>query len=165
MNHCISHSRYVSGPSKKKLRVKIEQFWENKALHGFVNAKLVTVIFKDFSIFGVAPSSEGVRQDVKVGADPLGLPLEVEPDLGGGKMARHLQADLVAGATVLEKVEAGRGIRLSSDHMDGPGGAPEVAGDDMGEKLEVCDIKVLEMGRGRASDIFIVGKVEYANAG
>ena len=96
------------------------------ALHGLDNAQLSAVIFEDFLVFGVAPSAEGIRKNVKMGGNPFGLPFEVKADLGGGEMTGHFEPDLVARAAVLEEIEAGRGICFSGDPVVGPGGAPEV---------------------------------------
>ena len=80
-------------------------------------------------------------------------------------MAGHFQPDLVVGAAVLEEIETGRGVCFNGESVVGPGGAPEVASDDMGEEFQVGNIEVLEVGRGRASDKFVVGEIEDANAG
>ena len=123
------------------------------------------MFFEDFVVFGVAPSAEGIQQCIEVGRDPPGLPLEVEPDMGGGEDARHLQVDLVVSTAVLDEVEVSRGVRLSSDPVIDPGGAPQIAGDNVSKELELRDVEMLEVGRGRAGDIFVIGEVEDTNAG
>ena len=134
------------------------------ALHGLVDAQLGAVVPENPVIFGVTPSAEGVGEHVEVGGDPLGLPLEVAADLGGGEMPGHFEPDLVAGAAVLEEVEAGRGVGFSGDPVVGPGGAPEVAGHDMSEELEIGDVEVLEIWGGWAGDKFSGREIENADA-
>ena len=133
------------------------------ALHGIRNAQLGTVVLKNTVVFWVAPSAKRIGQNIKVGGNPFCLPLKVVLDLQGSEMARHLKADLVAGSTIFEEIETGRGVGFSGDLMPVPGGAPEVPGHDMGEEFEISDGEVLEVGRRGAGDKFIVGEIEDAN--
>ena len=103
---------------------------------------------KNAVVFRVAPAAESVREYVEVGRDPLCLPLEVVPDLGRGEMAGHLKADLMTGLSILEEIEAGGRVGLSSDLVPGPAGAPDIAGQNVGEELEVRDVEVAEVGGG-----------------
>ena len=135
------------------------------ALDRVGNAKLGAVVGEDLAVFGFTPATERVREYVEVGGDPFRLPLEPKLDLRCCEVARHLQPDLVAGAAVLEQVKTSRRISFPGDLLTIPGWAPEIPCDDMGEELEVCDVEVLEVGRGTAGDVFICREVENAESG
>ena len=134
------------------------------ALDRVDDPQLGAVAFEDLAVLGVPPPAEGVGEHVEVGGDPLGLPFEPELDLGRREVPGHFEPDLVASAAILKQVKTGGGICLTSNLMVFPGGAPEVSGDDVGEKLEVCDVKKLEVGRGAAGNKFIDREVEDTNA-
>ena len=90
------------------------------ALHGIGDAQLSTVVMKNAVIFRVAPSAKRIGQYVEVGGNPFCLPLEVVLNLQGSEVARHLEADLVAGSTILEEIKTGRGVGFSGDLMTVP---------------------------------------------
>ena len=52
-------------------------------LHGIFDAEGCTMLVEDSVELGISPSAEGVGEDIEVGGNPLGLPLEVTADLGG----------------------------------------------------------------------------------
>ena len=134
------------------------------ALDRVGDAKLGAVVGEDLAVLGVTPPTERVGEYVEVGGDPFRLPLEPELDLRRCEVARHLQTDLVASTAVLEQVKTCRRIGFPGDLLTIPGWAPEVSGNDVGEKLEVCDVELLEVGRGTAGNKFIDLKVEDSNA-
>ena len=78
-------------------------------------------------------------------------------------MAGHLEADLVSSTAVLEEIKTCGGVSLAGDLVAVPRGAPEIAGHDVGEELEVSDGKGLEVRRRGTGDKFIVGKIENAD--
>ena len=117
------------------------------ALDRVEDPQLGAVAFEDLAVLGVPPSAEGVGEHVEVGGDPLRLPFEPVLDLGRREVPGHFEPDLVASAAILKQVKTGGGIRFTSNLMVFPGGAPEVSGDDVGQKLEVCNVEVLEVRR------------------
>ena len=91
------------------------------------------------------------------------VPFEIVFNLQGGKMAGHLEADLVPSSAVLEEIKTCRGIGFSGDLMAVPCGAPKIAGHDVSEEFEVGDGEGLEVWRRGTGDKFIVGEVENAD--
>ena len=121
------------------------------------------MFFEDPVIFWVAPPAKSIRQNIKVGGNPLRVPFKIIFDLQGGKMAGHLETDLVTSSAVLEEIKTCRGVSFPGDLMAVPRGAPEVTGHDVSEELEVGDGEGLEVRRRGTGDKFIVGKIENAN--
>ena len=111
------------------------------ALVGIVNSQPGTSLPEDFAVLVLPPTAESIGKNVLVGGDPLGVPLEAMFDLGGGKVAGHLESDLVASSAVLEEIPAGGGICLPGDAVTIPGGPPQIASDDVGQELQVSDVE------------------------
>ena len=107
-------------------------------------------------VLDVGPSTEGIGDDILFCWDPGSLPLEAELDLGGGKVAGHLEADLVTGTTIPEQVVTRRGVSVTLDLAVIPLRAPDITGEDVCEELQVGDVKVLEVRRRATGNVLVV---------
>ena len=127
------------------------------------DSQLGAVAREDLAVFGLAVAAERVGENIEVGGDPLGSPLEAVRDLRRRKMPGHFQPNLVTSTAILEQVKTCGRICFTSDLMFDPGRAPEISSDDVGQQFQVGDVEVLEVGGRAAGDVFIIGKVENSN--
>ena len=82
-----------------------------------------------------------------------------------GNESSHAQPEVIPGAAIFEQVVGNLIICLSLNLFVLPGVTPDVAGNDVADRLKVADVEIMIVRRRRAAPVFLLGEIKTGETG
>ena len=145
------------------MTMKIKVFWSKwDSFRG--NPAACALGVEDLLVLDRPKPRRGIRKNVDMCADPFGNPHELELDLTSCHEPSHLKSQFVPCSTIREQKERDAVVCLPEDLLVLPRAAPDVTRDHMTQSLEVTNVEVDELLRGRSTPVFVSVEVEAGQA-